>query len=47
LPEQEPLKSKAYDEEGNFQVDCADYRICGDGDPDSLGRNELCMLVKA
>ena len=34
LPEQEPLKSKAYDEERNSEVDCADYCIGGVGDTD-------------
>jgi hypothetical protein len=28
-------------------VDCADHRICGNGNSDGLERNELCMLVKA
>jgi hypothetical protein len=31
----------AYDKEGNFQVDCADYRLCGYCHPHRPWRNEL------
>ena len=31
----------AYDKEGNFQVDCADYRLCGYCHPHRPWRNQL------
>ena len=40
-----PLKSKAYDEERNSEVDCADYRVDCDGDSDSDGNGIMYWVL--